>query len=377
MHVVHLTASAQFGGPERQMLGLAGHLPPEFRTTFALFPEGGRCRPFLDAVRADGFEGVRLANDFPRLRACVRELAGLLRDRAADVLVTHGYKANLLGRAAARRAGVPVVAVSRGWTAENVKIRGYEAIDRLNLRFVDHVVAVSDGQAAKVRRAGVPADRVTVIRNAARLGAFADPDPAYRRRLRAFFPADVEVSRIVLAAGRLSPEKGHAVLVEAAAAVLRDHPAAGFVLFGEGVDRPRLEAGVRDLGLAGRFVMPGFTDDLDRLLPWADVMALPSFTEGLPNVALEASAAGVAVAATAVGGTPEVVADGETGLLVPPGDPAALAAAVGRLLGDPPLRAALGAAGRRRMHAEFTFRGQARQYTALFARLAAPLPTAA
>ena len=80
--------------------------------------------------------------------------------------------------------------------------------------------------------------------------------------------------------------------------------------------------------------MPGFRDDLDSLLPAADLVVLPSFTEGLPNVALEAAAAGVPVVATAVGGTPEVVADGVTGLLVPPGQPRAMARAVSTLLGD-------------------------------------------
>src|SRR5205823_2245703 len=121
-------------------------------------------------------------------------------------------------------------------------------------------------------------------------------------------------------------EKGFGVLVEAAAGALRGDPAAGVVLFGEGVLRSDLERRVRELGLAGRFVMPGFRTDLDTLFPAADVVALPSFTEGLPNVALEAGAAGVPVVATAVGGTPEVVADGETGFLVPPGEPGPFAA---------------------------------------------------
>jgi glycosyltransferase involved in cell wall biosynthesis len=92
---------------------------------------------------------------------------------------------------------------------------------------------------------------------------------------------------------------------------------------------------------------------------------LPSFTEGLPNVALEASAAGVPVVATAVGGTPEVIADGETGFLVPPGSPGAIAACVTGLLNSPDLCAALGAAGRQRMHDRFTFDAQAKAYLRL------------
>jgi len=105
--------------------------------------------------------------------AAVRELAALLRDKACDILLCHGYKAHVLGRVAARRAGIPAVAVSRGWTGETRRVRLYEWLDRRHLRFMDHVVCVSDGQAEKVRRwCRVPASRVTVIRNSARLAAF-------------------------------------------------------------------------------------------------------------------------------------------------------------------------------------------------------------
>lgn len=369
MHVVHLTASTFFGGPERQMLGLGEHLPAGFRSTYASFPEGGRCGEFLSKVRAAGFPAVRLQADTPQVPAALADLTSLLRSTRAGVLVCHTFKPNVLGRIAARRAGIPCVVVSRGWTWESLKVRVYETLDRVNLRFVDHVVAVSDGQGERVRRAGVPSTRLSVIRNAARLKAFSTPDPAYCDKLRGLFPADTPVSHVVLAAGRLSPEKGFAVLVEAAAEVLKRHPTAGFVLFGEGGERGRLEQRVRELGLAGRVVLPGFTPELDRYLPWADVVTLPSFTEGLPNVALEASAAGVPLVATAVGGTPEVVADAVSGLLVSSGSPERLAEALGRLLSDAELRAKLGDGGRERMWAEFTFEAQAQRYADLFERL--------
>jgi glycosyltransferase involved in cell wall biosynthesis len=367
MTVVHLTSSTFFGGPERQMLGLAEALPGDVRTAFVSFPEGGRCTAFLDVVRDRGFEAVALRADFPRLRAAVAELTATLRELGCDLLLCHGYKANLLGRVAARRVGVPAVAVSRGWTWQDRRVRLYEWLDRRHLRLMDHVVAVSDGQAERVRRwCGVPVGRVTVIRNSARLGAFAATEPA-RDRLLGFFPRPP--SRVIVAAGRLSPEKGFDVLIEAAASVLAADPAAGIVIFGEGPLRPELERQVRDRGLAGRVVLPGFRSDLDALLAAADVVTLPSFTEGLPNVALEASAAGIPVVATAVGGTPEVIAAGDTGFLVPPGRPDELAASLARLLRDPRLCAALGAAGRGRMQRLFTFDAQAAAYLDLFARL--------
>ena len=371
MNLIHLTSSTFFGGPERQMLGLAESLPDSVRTAFVSFAEGGRCEAFLDEVRARGFDAIPLKHDFPRVFATLRELTETLRQRECDLVLCHGYKANILGRIAARRVGIPAVAVSRGWTGENRKVHAYEWLDRRHLRFMDRVVCVSEGQAEKVRRwCGVPENRRCVIRNSARLEAFATPDPASRGKLLGVFPSDSAVSQVVLAAGRLSPEKGFTVLVEAAAALLKANPTAGVVLFGEGVLRPELEARIAALGLAGRFVLPGFRSDLDSLIPAADVVVLPSFTEGLPNVALEASAAGVPVVATIVGGTPEVVADGVTGFLVPPGQPAALAERISELLGDSALRTRMGDAGRLRMCERFTFEAQAEAYMKLFEEMA-------
>ncbi len=366
MHLVHLTASTMFGGPERQMLGLAEALP-DARTTFLSFAEHGRCAEFLDAVRAKGFDGHALDHDFPRIRATIRELAERLKSLRADILLSHGYKANILGRVAARRAGIPIVGVSRGWTGENRKVRLYERLDRFHLRFLDRVVAVSDAQAAKVFAAGVPSDRVSVIRNSARLAAFETNATPDLERLRSFFPTPP--NRIVLSAGRLSPEKGFGLLVDAAERVLQSHPDAGFIHFGDGIERPAIEQAIRERKLAGRFVLAGFTDQLDAILPAADLVVLPSYTEGMPNVLLEAGAAGVACVATRVGGSPEVIADGETGILVPPGDSAAIAEAVGALLADGARRAAMGRAARDRMRAEFSFGSQANAYSALLASL--------
>ncbi len=367
MNLVHLTASTFFGGPERQMLGLAQHLPAKFRSSFLSFPESGRCEEFLGEVRKAGFEATALNRDTPKVPETLAVLTERLKATKADVLISHTFKPNVLGRMAARRLGIPIVAVSRGWTWENWKVRMYETLDRVNLRFVDRVVAVSQGQAERVRKAGVPSTRLSVIRNAARLKAFQTPKPEYRERLKNLFPKSVE--RIAIAGGRLSPEKGFGVLVEAAPELFRKCPNAGIVVFGEGAERSKLEARLDELNLRDRFLLPGFTPELDHYLPWATVLALPSFTEGLPNVALEASAAGVPIVATAVGGTPEVVADGENGLLVPSGHPGALSAALIRILGDESLRNRLGENGIRKMRGEFTFEAQASQYAELFEKL--------
>jgi glycosyltransferase involved in cell wall biosynthesis len=360
MNIIHLTASTFYGGPERQMLGLAQSLPADCITTFLSFAERGRCRRFLDEIHGQGFRGKALAYDTPCFRAAVAELREALA--GADVLCCHGYKADILGQAAARLAGVPVVAVSRGWTGESLKVRLYEACDRLALRGVDRVVCVSEGQAEKVRRAGVREERVVVIPNAVRTDRFDRPDPTGRDVLLGLFPRPP--AQVVAAAGRLSPEKGFDHLIEAARLLAREPAETGFILFGDGPLREPLRAQVAAAGLEGQLVLAGFRDDLDRLLPFVDLLVLSSLTEGLPNVILEAMAAAVPVVATAVGGVPELVEDGVTGYLVPPAEPRALADRIGGLLRRQ--RQDFGQAGRCRVAQRFTFDVQARAYLDLF-----------
>ena len=188
MVVVHLLASPFFGGPERQLLGLTAGMPESYRSALLSFAEGGRCRPFLDKRGGWGSRPWNWSRT-PRVTGAVREVTGHLRRFRADVLFCHGYKPDILGLLAARRAGIPVVAVSRGWTSATVKVRLNEALDRLCLRHMDRVVCVSEGQAVKVRRAGVPAARVVVIRNAIRAERFVHTDPADRGRLIELFPS--------------------------------------------------------------------------------------------------------------------------------------------------------------------------------------------
>jgi glycosyltransferase involved in cell wall biosynthesis len=381
MNILHLTASTFYGGPERQMLGLAAALLDD-KVAFASFSEGGRCRSFLARVRQQGFAAITLENDTPHLRAAAREITENLEKLGTDVLLCHGYKANLLGRIAARRRGIHAIAVARGWTGESMRVRVYEALDRLHLHCMDAVVAVSDAQAAKVRRCGVRSESVRVIHNAIDAERFTSPDAAYDAKLRRLFRKPP--ARIVAAAGRLSPEKGFEVFAEAAALVRRRDSSVGFVVFGDGPCRDRIARRVAAAGFDGSFVMAGFRADLDQFLPFFDLFVLPSYTEGLPNVVLESFAAGVPVVATAVGGTPEIVEDGASGFLVPPGNPQALADRILEALANEDHLRDMGLSGRQTVVERFTFSAQARRYRQLFADLCSgsrstgkPVPPAA
>jgi glycosyltransferase involved in cell wall biosynthesis len=229
------------------------------------------------------------------------------------------------------------------------------------------VVCVSEGQASKVRFAGVREDRLQVIRNSIAVDRFAAPADPGRAFLQSFFPQPR--SMLIGAVGRLSPEKGFGTLVEAAAQVMQLHPDAGFLVFGDGPLRGKLTQRIAELGLRENLVLAGFRDDLDRWLANFDLTILPSYTEGLPNVVLESFAARVPVVATAVGGTPEVVDDGTNGYLVTPGLPGLLARRILDLLANEPLRRRMGLQGYRQVREHFTFAAQAQKYEALFRRL--------
>jgi glycosyltransferase involved in cell wall biosynthesis len=162
--------------------------------------------------------------------------------------------------------------------------------------------------------------------------------------------------------GRLDEQKGYELLVEALAGL----PDASGVVVGDGPLRAALEARAAELGVAGRLQLPGWSDDARSRLPDFDVFVLPSRYEGFPLSIIEAMLAGLPVVATDVGSIREAVVDGETGLLVPSGDAAALTAALRRLVDDPGLRARLGAAGRARARREFTARAMAARYERLY-----------
>jgi glycosyltransferase involved in cell wall biosynthesis len=369
MRIAHLLASPFYGGPERQVLGLAQHLPSTSETLFFSFAERGRAGDFLGRAAAAGFEAVMLQHNWPHAVRAVREISAHLRRAGVDIVCTSGYKPDLLGWLAARRVGLPVVAIAHGWTGATRKVRWNETLDRWVMRQMDRVVCVSKAEANRVRAAGVRPEHTVVIENAVATDDVAPRNAQDRGTLEGFFPRRPRT--IIVAAGRLSVEKGFDILVDAAALLAAAHPEAGFVLFGDGPLRPQLAQQIAQRKLDGQFVLGGFQTDLHRLLPQADLLVLSSHTEGMPVIVLEALAAGLPVVATAVGGVPEVIHEAEQGLLVPAGDAHRLAAAIDRLLGDDSLRQRLGEAGRQRIVEHYSCRLQAIKYQQLFDRLLA------
>ncbi|WP_152513002.1 glycosyltransferase [Desulfovibrio sp. X2] len=374
--VAHLIATNFYGGPERQIVAHALRIGQEgFAPLVVSFTEAGRDNGLLVAAKA---EGVPCAGLSPRSAfhpGAITEIADLLRREGVGLLVAHGYKANIVGRLASRFARIPQISVSRGWTAENSRIRVYEMLDRKFLRLADHVVAVSEGQARKVAAAGVPGERLSVIHNGIDLDSYPPPrkGPGTAREGLGI-PKD---ALLVATAGRLSPEKDQASLVAAAARIAAERDDVWFAVFGEGFLRPELERAVREAGLEGRFLLPGFRSDMREVMHEVDVFTLPSLTEGLPNVVLEAFACRKPVVATAVGGTPEVVRHGENGLLVAAGDGQGLTRAIRALAASPEERRSMGERGYETVRALFNYESQTAAYGRLYRRIMRPDATPA
>lgn len=306
----------------------------------------------------------------------IRALARQLRAEPDVVVHSHGYKADLYTLLAARMAGVPVMTSAHGWTSENAKVRMYERLQAYLWRWFDRVVAVSQSYRAMARAAGVPERKLVVVHNAIRSN-YQVPDADRRRRSRELLGlSDADVAIAVI--GRLGIEKGHRLFVEAAGRLAPHHGQARFLIIGEGAERAALELQIAEAGLGGTVRLLGHRDDLPAIYPGLDLLGITSLREGLPNVLLEAMLHGVPAAAMAVGGVPEVISDGEDGLLVTPGSLDGFSEALARLLSDVGLRRRLGAAAAEKVRSMFLFDARMQQMLALYgAALGASNSTAA
>jgi glycosyltransferase involved in cell wall biosynthesis len=346
--VLHVDSARTWrGGQNQVLLTAAGMRERGHEVALACRPDGvlgARAAAESLAVRPVAFRG-----DF--WPPAVRSLARAVRELAPQVVQLHDPHAVSAGwLAAALIARRPRGLRPPLWIAtRRVDFPLRSALSRRKYRSVRRVVAVSRAIARVLERDGLETDRIRLVYEGVpdRL-----PVSGGRERLAGLgVPPDALVVANVAA---LTAHKDQRTLVEAAALLARDVPALRVVVFGEGEERPALEALVRDRGLGGTVVLAGFREDLDRVLPACDVFCLSSRLEGLGTSLLDAMAFGLPVVATAAGGIPEAVEDGITGRLVPVRNPRALAGALRDVAADPALRRRLGEAGRRRFLERFT-----------------------
>ena len=234
-------------------------------------------------------------------------------------------------------------------------------------RLVDHVVANCESVRQRAIEAGVPAERVTLVHEGIEVAPWREVRAGCAlARARLGIPPE---ALVVSCAATLRPRKGQRVLIDAFARIADRFPAALLVLAGEGPDLEALRRRAVEIGLEGRVRVPGPVRPVADLYAATDLFVMPSYNEGLSNACLEASAAGLPLVVSSVGGLPEIVEDGVTGAVVPPGDVAALGDSMGHYLDDEVLRARAGEAGSARTCQRFTAARMAEGMEALFARL--------
>lgn len=288
---------------------------------------------FVEAAQQAGITVHVIGERFRFDTRVLRLLRQIVAEQQPDIIETHNLKAHFLLKWSRLYQQHRWVAFHHGYTSTDLKMLAYNQLNRWSLPTADRVVAVCQHFARDLCRQGVAACRVVVQHNSMDLGRQADErEIAALRQQLGIAPQE----RVLVAIGRLSREKGHLDLLRGLAHVRRHAPALAFkaVMVGDGPERPRLEAAVRELNL-GAYV--NFVGHSQNVLPYygiADALVLPSHSEGSPLVLLEAMAAGVPVVATRVGGVPEMVTDGESALLAPPRDPASLGEAMIRILTD-------------------------------------------
>ena len=316
-----------------------------------------------EAAIADGFvvHPIDLPGPLHAVKdpACILALARIMADGRFDAVHAHGFKAGLVARLAAVRAGrVPALVTVHN----HVLYRDISRFTRWRYITVERwlarggrtarLITVSDALRQElVGEYGIDPDLITTVHNGLDLAPLLAPGDRGTARMHYGLPLDALVFGL---AARFAPQKAMDVLITTAPAVLGAHPDAYYLLAGDGPMLEAAKAAAQASGFADRILFPGFERDVPGLLSALDVYVSSALSEGLPLATIEAMAAGLPVASTRAGGTPEVVVQGETGLLSEPGDAAGLAAAMLRLAGDPDLRGRLGAAGRARALAEFT-----------------------
>jgi glycosyltransferase involved in cell wall biosynthesis len=328
IHVVLLAAGLRAKGYTTRLV-VGTEAPHEGNLLDLAIEKGVACEVMASLGRE-----IQPLSDFRALLGLYR----MMREWKPRVVHTHAAKAGLLGRLAARLAGVPVVVhtyhghVLRGYFGP-LKTWIFRGLERLMGHLSDALIAVSPAVKQDLVSLGVAADhRIRVVPLGLELEGLARPLPRGRLRAGARIPEEAPLIGVV---GRLVPIKDVTTFLRAADLVRQSTPEARFALVGDGQERALLENECARLGVAEAVSFHGWRRDMYAVYGDLDVVVNSSRNEGTPVSLIEALAAGKAVVATRVGGTPDVLGDGAYGLLVPPGDPEALAAAILQTLRDP------------------------------------------
>lgn len=367
--ILHLRDTYEIGGPGKTILETHRAIDAgRFELHLGIFLAHGESEdsPFVTEARR-----LHLPVHFVRGRSSydprlIWEVAELVRTLDIDIVHAHEVKSDVIAFLAARIRPVPLVTTLHGWIGNGLKQRCLTALDKRIVRGFDQVIAVSREIYEELKAHGVPQDRLRLVHNAIVVERYVRTG---KRGAMAVLLGKTVAQPIIASIGRLSAEKGHADLVEALALVKKAGRKFTMVFIGDGPERERLARQVAALGLEDAVYMPGYIREPQALLEEVDLMVLPSHTEGLPNAALEALLMEVPVLATRVGGTPEVIVDGETGRLVSPRSPEQLAGAIQEFSDDSAAWKQMALRGREMVKEKFDFQARTRKIEAIYSGL--------
>lgn len=372
--VLHLRSSGGLYGPERHLLELEPALRERgVASEVALLARpraGAPPHPFHVEAESRGERVHPVADPGRWPRAAAEGVSRLVAERRFDLLHAHDFKANAVALRVAARHRMRTVATFHLHTHGSTRLLLYELFDRWQLARFDTVIAVARALEGDPGLSRVAPSRIAVVPNGIDPGRL-DARAARDREAAESLLAGRRDGPLVLAVARLARQKGIDLLLRATARLLEEIPGLCVAVAGDGPERLRLERLASELGVGRQVRWLGARPEIAGLLSAADLVAVPSRSEGLPYGVLEALALARPVVAAAVGGIPELLRDGEEGWLVAPGDVEALAAALASALAVPDEMARRAAAGRRRVRESFHARGMAERTAAVYRRLAA------
>lgn len=357
MKILHIISSGGMYGAEAVILNMSRTLNEGLhRSMLGVFSNSAHPNTQLqDAAAKEGIAAHPIACEGQVDRAVPGRIRALVQQTGADVVHAHGYKADVYAYFALRGSRTPLVSTCHTWYDNDLAVRIYGAVDRFVLRSYAGVVAVSEDVRRRLLKSGVAASRIRLIQNGIDLRPFAlphtqEPDHPLRVGL----------------VGRLAPEKGVDLFLQAAAGVLAELPSTQFSVVGDGPDRVKLEVLIESLGISGHAALLGRCDTMPAYYASLDVLVSASRQEGLPIALLEGMASRLPLVATAVGAVSAIVRDGRTGLMVPAEDIDALKNAMITLLRDSALRARYGEAAQQLVADEFSSQRMTQDYLQLY-----------
>jgi glycosyltransferase involved in cell wall biosynthesis len=368
--IAHFLNSNVIGGVEHHVILLVNNLSRESFEPIVVCPPtlAGLFKPYLnDDVRIEPIEVRNIFNFKEMLR-----LVGFFRREKVDIVHAHLSYASRMSHMLAKLAGVPYTIetshVREAWRKGFLKT--WYGIDRFIAAFTDRFIAVSKANGDYLSGVkGINPKKITVVPNGIDTKSFdvsGDKKPGVREELKIS-----EERPLITTVARLEPQKGINYLLRAVPSIVERHHDALFFLVGDGALRGELEVLSESLGITDNVIFAGFRKDIAEILRESTIFVLPSLWEGLPLVAIEASAAATPVVATAVDGTPEVIMDMETGLLVEPKKVEPLAFAITSLLNDPAWARELGLRGAEFARAKFDISRQVSETEAVYFEAAA------